>query len=36
MGFVPERDQIKPDLPLLNIGLRRPSEDDLLEGSTRR
>ncbi|MGC9377678.1 nitrite reductase large subunit NirB [Streptomyces sp. MH13] len=36
VGFVPERDQMKPDLPLLDIGLRRPSEDDLLEGSTRR
>ncbi|WP_108933960.1 nitrite reductase large subunit NirB [Streptomyces ardesiacus] len=36
VGFVPERDQMKPDLPLLDIGLRRPSQDDLLEGSTRR
>ncbi|MCK7627166.1 nitrite reductase large subunit NirB [Streptomyces sp. RS10V-4] len=34
VGFVPERDQIKPDLPLLDIG-RRPTEDVLLEGSTR-
>ncbi|MFJ8081012.1 nitrite reductase large subunit NirB [Streptomyces sp. NPDC096205] len=34
VGFVPERDQIKPDLPLLTIGL-RPSEG-LLEGSTQR
>ncbi|MER6630083.1 nitrite reductase large subunit NirB [Streptomyces sp. NPDC000987] len=42
VGFVPERDQIKPDLPLLSIGM-RPTEDlaedlteDLLEGSARR
>ncbi|MEV6941398.1 nitrite reductase large subunit NirB [Streptomyces sp. NPDC051172] len=34
VGFVPERGQIKPDLPLLSIGL-RPSED-LLEGSAQR
>ncbi|MGW2569109.1 nitrite reductase large subunit NirB [Streptomyces sp. NPDC001537] len=34
VGFVPERDQIKPDLPLLSIGM-RPSED-LLEGSAQR
>ncbi|MEU5094740.1 nitrite reductase large subunit NirB [Streptomyces sp. NPDC020996] len=34
VGFVPERDQIKPDLPLLSIGM-RPTED-LLEGSARR
>jgi nitrite reductase (NADH) large subunit len=33
VGFVPERDQIKPDLPLLSIG-RRPSE--ALEGSAQR
>jgi nitrite reductase (NADH) large subunit len=34
VSFVPERDQIKPDLPLLSIGL-RPA-DDVLEGSTQR
>ncbi|MGW5771583.1 nitrite reductase large subunit NirB [Streptomyces longwoodensis] len=34
VGFVPERDQIKPDLPLLAIGL-RPSAG-LLEGSAQR
>ncbi|MDQ0931082.1 nitrite reductase large subunit NirB [Streptomyces turgidiscabies] len=34
VGFVPERDQIKPDLPLLSIGL-RPA-DDVLEGSAQR
>ncbi|MFJ9536721.1 nitrite reductase large subunit NirB [Streptomyces sp. NPDC101225] len=34
VGFVPERDQIKPDLPLLSIGL-RPA-DSLLEGSAQR
>ncbi|WP_105971789.1 nitrite reductase large subunit NirB [Streptomyces geranii] len=34
VGFVPERDQIKPDLPLLSIGL-RPAED-VLEGSAQR
>ncbi|GAA3771870.1 hypothetical protein GCM10022206_08030 [Streptomyces chiangmaiensis] len=34
VGFVPERDQIKPDLPLLAIG-RRPAED-VLEGSAAR
>ncbi|MFF4797000.1 nitrite reductase large subunit NirB [Streptomyces sp. NPDC001351] len=34
VGFVPERGQIKPDLPLLSIGM-RPSED-LLEGSAQR
>ncbi|OIJ64925.1 nitrite reductase large subunit NirB [Streptomyces mangrovisoli] len=33
VAFVPERDQIKPDLPLLSIGM-RPAED-LLEGSAR-
>ncbi|AWW39703.1 nitrite reductase [Streptomyces sp. AS58] len=33
VGFVPERDQIKPDLPLLSIGL-RPAHD-VLEGSAR-
>ncbi|WP_217239839.1 nitrite reductase large subunit NirB [Streptomyces sp. AC555_RSS877] len=37
VGFVPERDQIKPDLPLLSIGM-RPSENpaDVLEGSAQR
>ncbi|MFJ5307398.1 nitrite reductase large subunit NirB [Streptomyces sp. NPDC088350] len=34
VGFVPERDQIKPDLPLLTIGM-RPAED-VLEGSAQR
>ncbi|GAA3177856.1 nitrite reductase large subunit NirB [Streptomyces virens] len=34
VAFVPERDQIKPDLPLLTIGL-RPA-DDALEGSATR
>lgn len=34
VGFVPERDQIKPDLPLLSIGM-RPT-DDVLEGSAQR
>ncbi|MFG2883267.1 nitrite reductase large subunit NirB [Streptomyces sp. NPDC048297] len=34
VGFVPERDQMKPDLPLLSIGL-RPA-DSLLEGSATR
>jgi nitrite reductase (NADH) large subunit len=34
VGFVPERDQIKPDLPLLSVGL-RPA-DDVLEGSAPR
>ncbi len=34
VGFVPERDQIKPDLPLLSIGM-RPAED-VLEGSAQR
>jgi nitrite reductase (NADH) large subunit len=34
VGFVPERDQIKPDLPLLSIGM-RPA-DNLLEGSAQR
>ncbi|MFF4521503.1 nitrite reductase large subunit NirB [Streptomyces bluensis] len=33
VGFVPERDQIKPDLPLLSIGM-RPA--DVLEGSAQR
>ncbi|WEO97566.1 nitrite reductase large subunit NirB [Streptomyces sp. FXJ1.172] len=34
VSFVPERDQMKPDLPLLAIGM-RPA-DDVLEGSTQR
>ncbi|MEU2619992.1 nitrite reductase large subunit NirB [Streptomyces sp. NPDC007157] len=34
VGFVPERDQMKPDLPLLSIGP-RPAED-VLEGSAQR
>ncbi|MFJ3760817.1 nitrite reductase large subunit NirB [Streptomyces sp. NPDC090080] len=34
VGFVPERDQVKPDLPLLSIGL-RPARD-VLEGSAPR
>ncbi|MFI9829323.1 nitrite reductase large subunit NirB [Streptomyces sp. NPDC051913] len=34
VGFVPERDQIKPDLPLLSIGI-RPAED-VLEGTAQR
>ncbi|MEV6170305.1 nitrite reductase large subunit NirB [Streptomyces sp. NPDC051954] len=34
VGFVPERDQIKPDLPLLSIGM-RPAED-VLEGTAQR
>ncbi|MGV4885429.1 nitrite reductase large subunit NirB [Streptomyces viridosporus] len=34
VGFVPERDQVKPDLPLLSIGPRPSAEP--LEGSTRR
>ncbi|QIJ62460.1 nitrite reductase large subunit NirB [Streptomyces sp. JB150] len=36
VGFVPERDQMKPDLPLLSIGLRRPAGEDVLEGSAQR
>lgn len=37
VGFVPERDQIKPDLPLLTIGMRRPQQPaDVLEGSAQR
>ena len=37
VGFVPERDQMKPDLPLLSIGLRRADDTaDVLEGSTQR
>ncbi|MFD4501828.1 nitrite reductase large subunit NirB [Streptomyces sp. NPDC058457] len=38
VGFVPERGQTKPDLPLLSIGMRRPAEDpaDVLEGSAQR
>ncbi|MFF7351354.1 nitrite reductase large subunit NirB [Streptomyces filipinensis] len=37
VAFVPERDQIKPDLPLLSIGI-RPSDTaaDVLEGSAQR
>jgi nitrite reductase (NADH) large subunit len=38
VSFVPERDQIKPDLPLLSIGI-RPKDDILeeaLEGSAQR
>ncbi|WP_435613536.1 nitrite reductase large subunit NirB [Streptomyces sp. bgisy159] len=34
VAFVPERDQMKPDLPLLSIGI-RPAED-ILEGSATR
>lgn len=34
VAFVPERDQMKPDLPLLSIGM-RPAED-VLEGSAQR
>ncbi|MFI2199900.1 nitrite reductase large subunit NirB [Streptomyces sp. NPDC020192] len=34
VAFVPERDQIKPDLPLLAIGMRPAA--DVLEGSTQR
>ena len=36
VGFVPERDQIKPDLPLLTIGLRPQQPADVLEGSAQR
>ncbi|WP_043676642.1 nitrite reductase large subunit NirB [Streptomyces xylophagus] len=37
VGFIPERDQIKPDLPLLTIGMRRPQQPaDVLEGSAQR
>ncbi|WP_225836851.1 nitrite reductase large subunit NirB [Streptomyces sp. NK08204] len=46
VAFVPERDQIKPDLPLLDIGHRRLAEtradglenelEDVLEGSAQR
>lgn len=37
VGFVPERDQMKPDLPLLDIG-RRPAQsaETALEGSAQR
>ncbi|MBA2806011.1 nitrite reductase large subunit [Streptomyces sp. KM273126] len=37
VGFVPERDQIKPDLPLMSIGM-RPTQNpaDVLEGSAQR
>ncbi|MFJ4470972.1 nitrite reductase large subunit NirB [Streptomyces sp. NPDC089424] len=34
VAFVPERDQIKPDLPLLSIGL--PRAADVLEGTAQR
>ncbi|MFJ2890622.1 nitrite reductase large subunit NirB [Streptomyces sp. NPDC087305] len=36
VGFVPERDQIKPDLPLLTIGMRPRQSADVLEGSAQR
>jgi len=36
IGFVPERDQIKPDLPLLTIGMRPQQPADVLEGSAQR
>ncbi|MEW1641884.1 nitrite reductase large subunit NirB [Streptomyces sp. NPDC091219] len=36
VGFVPERDQIKPDLPLLAIGMRPQQSADVLEGSAQR
>ncbi|MFJ9585037.1 nitrite reductase large subunit NirB [Streptomyces acidicola] len=40
VGFVPERDQIKPDLPLLSIGMRTTetteNAEDVLEGSAQR
>ncbi|WP_030043083.1 (2Fe-2S)-binding protein, partial [Streptomyces resistomycificus] len=37
VGFVPERDQIKPDLPLLSIGMRPTGNAaDVLEGSAQR
>lgn len=36
VGFVPERDQIKPDLPLLSIGLRPAATEEVLEGSAQR
>ncbi|MFC9950979.1 nitrite reductase large subunit NirB [Streptomyces prasinus] len=37
VGFVPERDQMKPDLPLLNIGMRPVQpEEAALEGSAQR
>ncbi|MGR3872629.1 nitrite reductase large subunit NirB [Streptomyces graminifolii] len=36
VGFVPERDQIKPDLPLLTIGMRPQQSADVLEGSAQR
>ncbi|MER6537579.1 nitrite reductase large subunit NirB [Streptomyces sp900105755] len=37
VGFVPERDQMKPDLPLLSIGLRRADGTaTVLEGSSQR
>ncbi|MBZ3900602.1 nitrite reductase large subunit NirB [Streptomyces griseiscabiei] len=36
VGFVPEREQIKPDLPLLSIGLRPAAAEEVLEGSAQR
>ncbi|MGW3727186.1 nitrite reductase large subunit NirB [Streptomyces sp. NPDC000851] len=37
VGFVPERDQMKPDLPLLSIGMRpTESKEAALEGSAQR
>ncbi|MBK3580126.1 nitrite reductase large subunit [Streptomyces sp. MBT65] len=36
VGFVAERDQIKPDLPLLTIGMRPQQPADVLEGSAQR
>ncbi|WP_405993460.1 nitrite reductase large subunit NirB [Streptomyces sp. NBC_00986] len=36
VGFVPEREQIKPDLPLLTIGMRPQQPADVLEGSAQR
>ena len=37
VGFIPERDQIKPDLPLLSIGMRPTGNPaDVLEGSAQR
>ncbi|MFG2373435.1 nitrite reductase large subunit NirB [Streptomyces sp. NPDC048504] len=36
VGFVPEREQIKPDLPLLTIGMRPQQSADVLEGSAQR
>jgi nitrite reductase (NADH) large subunit len=36
VGFVPERVQIKPDLPLLTIGMRPLEPAEALEGSAQR